>query len=120
MPSPPGRIEYAKGAELPALALWLFDDFGDLIDFSSGYTFAFKIGRPGTTALTKTSGILGAAGSGDAPRPGLPGGVPNVTVAWSAGELNLDPGGWTWELIATASSLNRFFRGTLTITDVLS
>lgn len=112
-------LRYSRGAERPALQLWLFDDDNTLIDFSSGYTFVFKVGGRGTTVLTKTSGIVGASGSGDAPAPGLSGGVPNVTVTWSVGELDIAPGGWTWELIATTSSLNRFFRGTLTIIDVL-
>lgn len=111
-----GRVTYIRNAERPSLALWLLDRAGDLIDFSSNYTFSFKIGeRGGTAALTKTTGITGAAGSGTAPT-----GTPNVTVAWSAGELNLTPGVYLWQLTATTSSTDRTYEGTLQILDIVN
>jgi hypothetical protein len=108
-------IRYHATADRPALKLWLLDDDGALIDFSSGYTFSFKIGVPGSTAeLTKTSGITGAAGSGTEPT-----GTPNVTVTWSAGELAITPAQYTWQLTATNSSLDRVFTGDIQIVDTI-
>lgn len=108
-------LRYARSAERPALKLWLLDEDGTLIDFSSGYTFSFKIGSLGTAALlTKTSGIIGAAGAGAEPT-----GTPNVTVTWTAGELNLNPGTYAWQLTATTSSLDRVFQGSIVIIDVI-
>src|SRR4051812_47963008 len=97
-------IKYYANAERPVLQLWLQDDDGDLIDFSTGSpTFALKLGNAGETALlTKTSGIAGAAGAGVEPT-----GTPNVVVTWSAGELNITPGPYSWQLTVTTSSLDR-------------
>jgi hypothetical protein len=107
---------WKKTAERPALELWLQDRTGTLIDFSSGYTFSFKVGNAGTAALlTKTTNITGAAGSGNEPS-----GTPNVTVTWTAGELNLTPGTYSWELTATTSSLDRVFTGNIQILDVIT
>jgi hypothetical protein len=104
-------VSYFTSAERPALELWVLDDDGTLIDFSSGYTFSFKIGNPGVTALlTKTTGIAGAAGAGTAPT-----GTPNVVVTWTAGELALASGTYAWQLTATTSSLDRVFAGTIQI-----
>jgi hypothetical protein len=109
-------VRYARSAERPALKLWLSDDDGSLIDFSSGYTFSFKVGTPGTAALlTKTSGIAGAVGAGTEPT-----GTPNVLVTWTGGELNLTPGTYSWQLTATTSSLDRVFQGTFVILDVIT
>lgn len=110
------RIEYLKTAERPALKFWLFDDDGSLIDFSTaGYTFSFKIGVPGSTALlTKTASITGAAGAGVEPT-----GTPNVTVTWTAGELALAVGTYHWQLTATITALDRVFQGDITIVDVI-
>lgn len=109
-------ISYHKGAERPSLGLWLVDDDGALVDFSTGYTFSFKIGTPGTAAtVTKTSGITGAAGAGSAPT-----GTPNVTVAWVADELDITAGRYTWQLTCTSSSLDRIYSGTFYIVDVVT
>lgn len=100
-------LRYHAGAERPALKLWLLDDDGTLINFSSGYTFQLRIGEVGAAAiLEKTSGIIGAAGAGIEPA-----GTPNVTVSWSAGELALTPGAYTWQLTATTGGLDRVFAG---------
>jgi hypothetical protein len=109
-------LRYHKTAERPSAELWLLDDDGTLVDFSTGYTFSLKIGVKGSTALlTKTSGITGAAGAGAEPT-----GTPNVSVAWSAGELNLTPARYVWQLTATSSALDRVFEGTFEILDVIT
>lgn len=108
-------IKYYATAERPVLKLWLLDDDGTLVDFSSGYTFVAKIGVRGETALlTKSSGITGAAGAGAEPT-----GTPNVTVTWSAGELNLAAGEYTFQLTATTSSLDRVYSDRIQIIDVV-
>lgn len=90
---------YRADAELPAFAVAWYDGTGALIDFSSGYTFELKLvaKSDGTVALTKTTGIVGAATS------------PNVNVPWAAGDLNVAPGLYTAHLKATNGSGDRFF-----------
>jgi hypothetical protein len=99
-------VKYYSSAERPALELWLLDDDGSLINFATPtYTFVFKVGIPGDTALlTKSSGITGAAGAGSEPD-----GTPNVTITWSAGELDIAAGSYQGQLTATTSSLDRVF-----------
>ena len=109
-------VRYHRTAERPVLELWLLDDDGSLIDFSAGYTFAFKVGHAGVAAiLTKSSGIAGAAGSGSEPA-----GAPNVTVTWTAGELDLAPGSYGWQLTATTGGLDRVFAGPFHVVDVVT
>jgi hypothetical protein len=109
-------VRYHTTAERPSLGLWLIDDDGELIDFSSGYTFALKIGDRGSAALlAKTSGITGAAGSGVEPT-----GTPNVSVEWTAGELDITPGVYTGQLTATVSGLDRVFEFRFEIIDVVT
>lgn len=108
-------VWYYQGAERPALRLWLQDDDGELIDFSSGWTFEFKIGRTGSTALlTKTAGVAGAVGSGSQPL-----GTPNVVVTWVSGELDLPVGFYDWMFTATSAGLQRRFGGRLEIRAVI-
>lgn len=102
-----GPLRYHQGAERPALKLWLLDDDGSLIDFSTGYTFELKVGLAGQVALlTKTTGIVGAAGAGVEPT-----GTPNVTVSWAAAELAITVGAYSWQLKATTGGLDRYFSG---------
>lgn len=102
-----GPLRYHAGAERPALKLWLQDDDGTLIDFSSGYSFELRVGLPGQTPLlTKTSGIVGAAGAGVEPT-----GTPNVTISWTSGELAITVGAYSWQLKATTGGLDRYFSG---------
>ncbi len=102
-----GPLRYYQGAERPALKLWLQDDDGTLIDFATGYTFELKIGLVGQAALlTKTAGIVGAAGTGVEPT-----GTPNVTVSWTSGELAITVGAYSWQLKATTGGLDRYFGG---------
>lgn len=106
------RLTYHRNAERPPAKMWLFDDDGTLIDMS-GQSFRFRIGNKGQTAvLSKTSNITGDVGAGEEPD-----GTPNVTVNWSAGELDIDPGTYRWQLVCTASSLDRVFEGTIRIED---
>lgn len=107
-------LRYHRTAERPVAKLWLLDDDGSLIDFSTGYTFVFKAGRPGATAiLTKSSNITGAAGAGTEPT-----GTPNITITWTAGDLDLTPGSYGWWLTATTGGLDRVFTGPFQIQDV--
>jgi hypothetical protein len=107
------KFSYHRNAERPGAKMWLFDDDGSLIDLSSGYDFVFKIGNPGATALlTKNSNITGAVGSGVEPT-----GTPNVFLSWSTGELDIEPGVYSWTLKATTSSLDRVFAGSFVILD---
>jgi hypothetical protein len=109
-------LRYHKTPERPSAELWLEDIDGTLIDFASGYTFSLKIGNKGSTALlTKTSGITGAAGAGSEPS-----GTPNVVIAWTAGELALTAGRYTWQLTATSSALDRVFEGSFEVLDVIT
>jgi len=110
------RVSYHSTADRPALELWLLDDDDTLIDFSSGYTFSFKIGTPGTAALlTTTTGVTGAAGAGTEPT-----GTPNIVVTWTAGQLALAVGTYTGQLTATTSGLDRLFQFPFAITDVVT
>lgn len=110
-------ITYRRTAERPDIQLWLEDEDGALIDFSTGFTFVFKIGLRGNAALfTKSTGITGAVGSGTEDT-----GTPNVTVAFTAGELDsVTAGKWLWQLRATSSSLDRIYDGPFTLLDVIT
>jgi hypothetical protein len=108
-------VTYARGAELPAFSLWLYDSAGTLINFSSGYTFVLRLGYRGQMALlTKAGAITGAVGSGTGPT-----GAPNVSVAWAAGELNIAAAAYVWELTATSVAGDRVFQGPFTVVDVI-
>lgn len=78
---------YRKDQELPAIPLAWYDRNGALIDFSSGWTFTVKLAKaatPTTVALTKTTGITGAATD------------PNLLIDWSTSDwsaLDADPQG---------------------------
>lgn len=87
--------QYVVGSELGDLAITWDDSDGDLIDFSSGYTFQVKVGEVGSAAtFTKTTGCTGAATA------------PNLVVAWAtSGELNdLTAGNYTVQVAATRTS----------------
>jgi hypothetical protein len=91
---------YRADAESPSYCVEWRDANGDLINFATGYTFEVKLVNQATavSALTKSSGITGAATS------------PNITVAWTTGELNLTPATYQVHLTATASGADRHFR----------
>jgi hypothetical protein len=111
------KIILYKTMERPDIKLWLVDDDKTLIDFSTGYTFTFKLGVPGSAAtFTKSSGITGAAGAGTEPS-----GTPNIAMTFSAAELDsVAVGLTTGQLIATTSSLNRPFLFDVEVKDVIA
>lgn len=85
--------------EDPAYRVEWRDGLNALIDFSTGYTFTLRIvAEDGTVALTKTANITGAAT------------VPNVSVAWAVGELNITPGDYQLRLVATTGGRDRAFK----------
>lgn len=108
-------VTYYKTGERPDLELWLTDQSGALINFST-YTFVFKIGYLGETALvTKSAGITGAAGSGTEAS-----GTPNVTISLTSGELDSVAASlYTGQLKATTGGLDRFYQFDLEIRDVV-
>lgn len=110
------RLVYAKTAERPNLEGWIRDRTGTLIDFT-GYTFSFKLGHFGAAAVfTKTSSITGAAGSGTSPT-----GTPNITIAFTAGELAaVTAGNYKWQLTATSGGLDRVYSGDFVLRDVIT
>lgn len=73
------------GDEDPLQIWWTIS--GDLVDFTTGYTFTLKLSlasAPATVLFTKTTGFTGAAGTGTSQS-----GTPNLTVEWAtSGELN--------------------------------
>lgn len=107
---------YFRTAERPDIKLWILDDDGTLINFT-GYTFTFKIGRPGGAALvTKTSGITGAAGSGTESS-----GTPNVTIQFTAGETDAMPAKKTTaQLRATIAGVDRVWQWPFQVLEVIS
>lgn len=113
----PRSLVLHRTAERPSIEMWLEDADGALIDLSSGYSYSLKLGEVGSAAaFTKTSGFTGAAGSGEEPS-----GVPNLTIAFTAAELDsLTPGPCTGQLTLTTSSLDRVFQFGVQIRDVIT
>lgn len=96
-------------ASLPDLTFTWVDANGEPIDFSSGWTFVMKIGRPPNAAsIIKTSGIIGYSGSD---------GGANLVVTWDVAELNQLTGGrWYFVITATlgaAGGKQRILNGSL-------
>ena len=91
---------YRADQEVPSFSVAWYDRDNTLINFATGYTFELKlIAVDGTTiALTKTTGIAGAATS------------PNITVAWAVGELNIAVGAYRAHLTATTGGADRMFK----------
>jgi hypothetical protein len=101
-------VKYFKGSDGPPTPVFWRDWTGQLVDFSSGWTFVVKVGTTDavSTSFTKNTGITGAVGSLDAKPP-----VPNITIAWAtSGELNsLSPGVYLVQIQATNVS-DRFMQ----------
>jgi hypothetical protein len=110
-------LVYHRTAERPDIAMWIEDDDGDLVDFSTGYSYTWKLGVPGQAAtFTKTTLISGAAGSGTETS-----GTPNILIQFVAAELDaVTAGPYTWQLTATTSGLDRVYQGRITIRDVIT
>jgi hypothetical protein len=72
-------VSYEIGEELDDVKIsWPNPETGEPRDFSTGWTFEFKVGVLDSVAvLTKTTGITGAAT------------FPNITIAFAADELNI-------------------------------
>jgi hypothetical protein len=65
-----------KGAELPDIAItWYQQDQVTLYNFSSGWTFAIRIGVPGQAALVTLTGTGAAT-------------APNLTISFAPDALN--------------------------------
>lgn len=110
-------ITYYRTAELPDLKFWLLDDNGALLDLSTGYTFTFKVGRVGSAAtFTKTTGITGATGTGTETS-----GTPNLTISFTAGELDtLTKGRTTGQIAASSGGRDRVFQFSFQVLDVVT
>lgn len=93
----PKVIKVTVGTELPSKTFEWLDGSGNIIDFSTGWTFTLRV-ESSPTPLVKTTGITGAAT------------LPNITVDFAAGELDsLTPGQWPGTLGArrTADAKDR-------------
>jgi hypothetical protein len=88
---------YWQGAEKPDYTIEWRDRNGDLIDFSSGYTFRVDLyDTTGKSVYNQTSGITGAATS------------PNVTIVWATNwNASVAAGLYQLRLRATNASLDR-------------
>lgn len=88
-------LRVVAGAERPSRAITWEDDAGQVIPFATpAHTFELRVATPG--GFSKTGGITGADVA------------PNVTIAFSAGELDdLPAGRWRAQLIATEGGLDR-------------
>jgi hypothetical protein len=111
--------QYARGATRPELHLWLFDDYGQLIDMSSGYTFVSRIGDRGSPAAKEIPDDrhTGAAGSGNEE---VPGSTPNLRIAWHSGDLDIAPGEFTLQIMADGGGgTPRYFFWNIEILDTI-
>lgn len=92
-------MQYVTGSDLPDLAVSWYDSNGNLIDFSTGYTYQVKVAPVNSlvASFTKTTNITGAATA------------PNLTISWStSGELNsLSEGTYEVQIQATRTSDSR-------------
>jgi hypothetical protein len=88
---------YTIGDELPSITPTWKDSNGNVIDFSSGFTYRLRVALNGVTALEKTSGITGASTA------------PNITIDWTVDELAALTGGqvYTAQLRARRTSDNK-------------
>jgi hypothetical protein len=108
-------LQYHRNQVRPEAKLWLLDDDETLIDLSSG-TFKSRIGHKGQAALKeKTSGISGATGSGNEDD-----GVPNLTIAWTNGDLDVEPGEYTLQIEwLVGSNTPRYWQRKIEILDLV-
>lgn len=99
-------VNYVSGAERPALTINMLDETNSTIDLT-GYTCTLKLGLTSTTtALTKSSGIVGS--------------TTGITVTWSAGELALPAGSYIGEITASSGGLDYRRQFSLVITAALA
>lgn len=89
-------MAWHRNAELPGMDVWWRDSKGDLLDLTTASAMTLRVGLVGRPAvIEKTVGIATAEGSGTDPD-----GVPNVTITWLPGELDIEPGVYTAHLTA--------------------
>lgn len=103
-------IEYEAGSELPDWEQFVQVN-GDWLDLSTGYTFVVTVTAlgAGSPTITKTIGIIGAAGT--APNAANP--VPSSTVAWATTEIRtLALGTYEVEWTATRTADGKKLRKT--------
>jgi hypothetical protein len=88
--------QYASGAELPIAGWWLYDGQSLATGLDAGHTFELKVfPAGGASVLTKTTGIVGQAGTGTGRGSSD---TPNVVFTWAAGELALPAGRYRVQL----------------------
>jgi hypothetical protein len=101
-------VSYIQSAELPDIQITWRDSDGDIIDYSTGWTFIVRIGMLGQSAvLEKTTGVVGNNTA------------PNIVITWSSTELNtLATGTYVLQVVAreTASGKDRVMADSITIT----
>lgn len=114
-------IVYYIGSDNPVASVFWTDWAGNLIDFSTGYTFTVKVGTTDalTTNFTKTTGITGAVGSlTSVPQ------VANLSIQWATvAELNtLTAGLYLLQITAlnVADSRQRLMQLILEVKSVLT
>lgn len=88
--------EYIQGASLPDWGTNWYDADGNLIDFSSGWTFEADFVETKTGDLVDTfTGFTGSATS------------PNIARGWAVDDLSQDPGEYILYVTATRTSDNK-------------
>ena len=105
----PDTLEYpTPAASLPDASFLWYDNAGNLIDFSTGWTFTMKIGQPPNGSnIYKTSGFYGFASVN---------GSANLVVRWANGELSsLKSGRYYFQITATqiSSGAQRILTGSM-------
>lgn len=90
-------ISYYRGDELPSWQGTITEFEPDGVpDLSSNWLFTVTLSKPGVDSVVKNSGVTGTAD-----------GV--FTVAWAAGELDIEPGQWAVQLTGTRTADSRQF-----------
>jgi hypothetical protein len=102
---------YTRGAELPAITIDALDVNGLPIDFSTGWTFAVKVGEPGKTAVATAATVTGAPSK------------PNLTIDWPSNALAALVVGVTYtvqlQATLTATGQDRIYTTQLRVVDAV-
>lgn len=101
--------EYIQGASLPDWGGTCYDMDGNIIDFSTGWTFTADLIRAHTReiAVANMTGFVGSATA------------PNLSRGWTLTDLDQTPGEYILavEATRTADSKQRIFHFSIRITD---
>jgi hypothetical protein len=100
-------VTYIQGAELPDILVTWKDENGNVINFSSGWTFTLRLGQLGQAAVLTKTDLVGAATA------------PNLTISWTSTEIeSLAVNTYTMQIIArhVSSGKDRKMTDSLTIT----